>query len=73
MAARITAADVRIYRRDPQPTGGLIIQAHVRGLKTTYVVDYNPDWASYWLCSCGRSVTGAECAHIRATREVVKL
>lgn len=71
MSRRITTADVRITRRDPQPTGGLIIQADVRGVNRGYVVDYNPAWSAAWLCSCGRAIDGTQCAHIRVTREVV--
>ncbi|TDE03433.1 hypothetical protein [Jiangella asiatica] len=68
MSARITADNVRIERRDPQLTGGVLIEAHVRGQRTTYVVDYNPAWGDQWYCSCGRA---PGCPHIRATREVV--
>lgn len=68
MAARITADNVHIERRDPQLTGGVLIEAHVRGQRQTHIVDYNPAWGDQWYCSCGHAPT---CAHIRATREVV--
>jgi predicted nucleic acid-binding Zn finger protein len=72
--SRLTAADVKLAINNADAQGGRQVMALVQGRNRVYVVDHDTHWGDKWYCTCPpdyRPKDGADCAHIRATKEAI--